>query len=182
MPDEVGQYLINDPGGVYVDLTLGGGGHSSILLKEHKDIKIIGVDQDQTAIETASQNLSVFSHKITIIKSNFSDIAGVFAELQMDKVSGFLLDLGVSSRQLDNKDRGFSFLSDNLDMRMDTSQGISASDVVNTYSKEKLAEIFKVYGEEYMGDRIADAIVNNRKISPIISGKSLSDVVSVCFY
>lgn len=169
--------MITSAEGTYVDCTLGGGGHAELLLRDNPGINVVGIDRDGEAVAYASERLKQFGGRIRIIKANFGDIAKALAEAGIGKVSGFLLDLGISSWQVDNRARGFSFASENLDMRMDASAGPTAEEIINTAGREKLSEIFSKYGEERMADAVASRIVEERKISPIISGRQLSVVV-----
>ncbi len=213
MPKEVDEFLVNDENGVYVDCTLGGGGHSEYLLEHHENIKIIGIDRDEDAIKTASEKLARFGDRVSIIKGNFKDISSLFgnqtgsvAEMphrhplagteagtinftfiqevpqSMMKAfsggaAGFLLDLGISSHQVDETGRGFSFKSQTLDMRMDRSGGTSAQEIVNTWTEEELAGIFFEYGEERMSRQIARAIVVERAKARVASALRLTDIV-----
>ena len=162
-------------GGIYVDLTLGGGGHSLEVLK--KGATLIGIDQDSDAIAAAKDRLSEFEGRFTLVKSNFKDLKQVLYDLKIDKVDGIIADLGVSSYQLDEGSRGFSYMHDGeLDMRMDQSGGLSAEDVVNDYSEEDLARIITDYGEERWAKRIASFIAEARKKAPI---KTTGELVSI---
>lgn len=162
-------------GGVYVDLTLGGGGHSREVLK--KGAYLIGIDQDSDAITAAGKNLSEFEGKFTLVKSNFKNIKQVLSDLNIDKVDGIIADLGVSSYQLDEGSRGFSYMHDGrLDMRMDQNSSFSAEDVVNDYSESELCRIITDYGEERWAKRIASFIVEARKKERI---KTTGELVSI---
>ncbi len=164
--------------GIYVDATLGGGGHSLEILKRlGSEGKLIGIDQDEQALKAAALRLKDFKDQTIIVKNNFVHIDKVLNDLQIDKVDGVLLDIGVSSHQLDEGERGFSYMKDApLDMRMDREQTLSAYTVVNEYPKELLTEIFYKYGEEKWSKRIAEKIVEERINSPI---KTTLDLVSV---
>lgn len=155
-------------GGVYVDGTLGGAGHSQEIAKILDNTgKIIGIDRDIQAIIAAKEKLSMYKN-IEYIQDNHDNIKYILKELNILKVDGILLDLGVSSYQIDNKERGFSYIKDSvLDMRMDTSQVKTAETVVNTYSEENLAKIIYEYGEEKFSRKIAYNIVKQRNIKPI---------------
>ncbi len=154
--------VVLNPEGIYVDMTLGGGGHSAEVLK--KGATLIGIDQDEDALKAAKERLSAISSKFTLVKSNFKDIKNVLSELGIEKVDGIIADLGVSSYQLDEGDRGFSYMNDGeLDMRMDRSAPLTAADVVNTYSEEELSRIISSYGEERWAKRIASFIAEARK-------------------
>lgn len=167
------------PGGIYVDCTLGGGGHSLLIAQRlSKDGWLIGIDQDQEALERARERLSSTGVKLTLIHRNFRHLASILSSLKVEKVDGFLYDLGVSSPQLDEAERGFSYQKDApLDMRMDRSQPLSAYEVVNTYSEEELADIIRRYGEERYYKRIARRIVERRKEGPIQTTKELAELV-----
>ena len=160
-----------------VDATLGGGGHSYLLLKNFPDKVVIGIDKDEEAIERASQRLKEFKDRFIPVKASFKDIDKVLDTLSIPKISGALFDLGVSMFQL-KTERGFSFQRDEfLDMRMDTSQHLRAYDVVNTYPKPMLEKILKEYGEERFYKKIANAIVEHRKKKPIETTKELADII-----
>lgn len=148
-------------GGVYVDCTLGGGGHSEALLRA-ADCRVIGLDRDGEAIAAASARLAPFGARFTPVRASFSDLAAVLQDLGIPQVQGVLADLGVSSPQLDNPERGFSFRGQALDMRMDTRQALSALEVVNTWDEVALADILKRWGEEPHARRIARAILAGR--------------------
>ena len=149
---------------IIVDATLGRAGHSSEILKRIPKGKLIAFDQDDEAINASDEKLSKIVSNYTIIKSNFKNMKQELAKLNITKVDGILLDLGVSSYQLDEKNRGFSYLGENeLDMRMDKTQNLTAKDVVNTYSEENLAKIIYEYGEERFSRQIARNICEYRK-------------------
>lgn len=169
MPEEMLEGLGCAPGGVYVDGTLGGGGHALEILKAiSPDGRLIGIDRDDEALKAASKTLEPFGNRVTLVKENYRDIKKVLKDLGIDKVDGILLDLGVSSYQLDSPERGFSFRFEaRLDMRMDASQGITAFDIVNTYGADELERIFKEYGEERDARRIARAIDRARSTRPV---------------
>ncbi len=165
--------------GVYVDGTLGGGGHSEAILKRNETLRLIGIDRDLDAIAAASKRLESFSKRTTFVNSNFSNIKEVLSSLNIDKIDGAVLDLGVSSYQLDNAERGFSYMKDApLDMRMNQKDIKSAYDVVNGYGKDELTDIFFRYGEEKWSKRIAEFIVNKREKEPIKTTKELADIIS----
>ncbi|MCX7761046.1 MAG: 16S rRNA (cytosine(1402)-N(4))-methyltransferase RsmH [Hydrogenothermaceae bacterium] len=167
--------------GWLVDATLGGAGHSYLILESNPNIKIIGIDRDDYAIEIASQRLSKFKDRVIIKKSAFKDIDKVLQEVGLEKVNGFLFDLGVSTFQL-KMDRGFSFQREEfLDMRMDKSQYLTAYDVVNTFKEYELFKIIKEYGEERFARCIAKKIVENRKKKKIETTKELADIVIQCY-
>lgn len=154
--------------GIYVDGTLGGGGHSLEIVKRLKNGRLIGIDRDGNAIEAARKRLDGYLDKVIFVRDNFSNIASILDNLGIDTIDGMLMDLGVSSHQLDEAERGFSYMHDApLDMRMDTRFKRSAYDVVNSYSKEALADIIYRYGEEKWAKRIAEFIVAEREQKPI---------------
>lgn len=164
--------------GIYVDGTLGGAGHSKEIVKKLENGLLIGIDQDMNAIKKASQELEDFKDKVTIVHNNFKNIDIVLKEQNIHEIDGILLDLGVSSHQLDEGDRGFSYNKDSfLDMRMDVTQSLSAWDIVNKYSKQELERIIKEYGEERWAARIAEFIQNERQIKPINTTGELVDVI-----
>lgn len=179
LPQEVIAGLNIKPDGTYVDCTLGGAGHASrIAEKLNENGHLIGIDQDDDAIEAASSRLKPYKCKIDIVHSNFKNLEQVLKDLQIEFVDGFLFDLGVSSYQLDEADRGFSYMHDApLDMRMDKTGKFSAYDVVNGYDEEKLNYIFKTYGEERWSKRIAQFIVEYRRENPIETTGQLVDII-----
>ena len=179
LPQEVIAGLNIKPDGTYVDCTLGGAGHASrIAEKLNENGHLIGIDQDDDAIEVASSRLKPYKCKIDIVHSNFKNLEQVLKDLQIEFVDGFLFDLGVSSYQLDEGDRGFSYMHDApLDMRMDKAGKFSAYDVVNGYDEEKLNYIFKTYGEERWSKRIAQFIVEYRRENPIETTGQLVDII-----
>ncbi len=166
------------PNGIYVDGTMGGGGHSYEILSRSDNIKLIGIDQDKEAIAAAAARLADFSGRFTQINSNFSEIKSILAELGIDGIDGAVLDLGVSSYQLDNAERGFSYMHDApLDMRMNRESELSAYEVVNGYSQEELTRIFYEYGEENWSKRVAEFIVKKRAESPVKTTAELVDII-----
>ncbi|MDR2648214.1 MAG: 16S rRNA (cytosine(1402)-N(4))-methyltransferase RsmH [Clostridiales bacterium] len=166
------------PEGVYVDCTLGGGGHASRIAKRLTTGRLIGVDQDQDAVDAAAKTLSNFGRQIIIVRNNFSDIKNILASLNIGKADGFLMDLGISSYQVDNAERGFSYMRNaDLDMRMDISNELTASLVVNTYDEARLIKIFSDYGEERYSRRIAKAIIKARSRKPLKTTFELSDLI-----
>ena len=177
--DETIDGLDIKPDGIYVDGTLGGGGHSYEILKRLSPKgRLIGIDQDGEALKAAGERLKEFENQITLVRSNYCEIDKVLKELNVEKVDGILLDIGVSSYQLDNLERGFSYKSDApLDMRMDTRQELPAADVVNTYSENELFKIIKDYGEDKFAKNIAKHIVLARKEKPLETTKELSEVI-----
>ena len=165
-------------GGIYADGTLGGGGHSFEILSRAGNIRLIGIDQDSDAISAASARLSAFGDKVTYVNDNFRNIESILESLEIDELDGMVLDLGVSSYQLDNKDRGFSYMqSAPLDMRMNQNAKMSAYDVVNTYSEDELTDIFYRYGEENWSKRIAKFIEDRRKEKPLETTGELAEIV-----
>ena len=160
--------------GVVVDCTMGYGGHSSLLLEQNEKIRLVGIDQDQTAIDFSSERLAKFAPRVEIRKGRFSEVLEDILREGVD-VRGVLADIGVSSLQLDQKERGFSYESDNLDMRMDKSRSLSAADVVNTYAESELERIFREYGELRNAKKLASFIAANR---PFVSAKQLSEKVA----
>lgn len=162
--------------GIYVDGTLGLGGHSSEILKHLTTGHLYAFDEDEMAIDYAKERLSKINNNFTLIKSNFANMTEELKKYGIEKVDGILFDFGVSSPQIDNPDRGFSFMHDGaLDMRMDRSTKVTAADIVNTYSEAKLTEIFYKYGEEKKSKFIAQYIVKNR---PITTTLELVDVIN----
>lgn len=154
--------------GIYVDGTLGGAGHSLEIVKKLKNGKLIGIDQDLNALKKAKEVLSSYEDKVILVHNNYENIEEVLKNLKIEKVDGILLDLGVSSHQLDEESRGFSHNKDApLDMRMDNTSNFSAWDVVNKYTEEELAQIIWKYGEDRWAKRIAEFIVRERENSPI---------------
>ncbi len=179
MKEEVIKYLITDPSGTYIDCTIGGAGHSlAILEKLTKHGRLIGIDADQQAIHFANERLQRFKNRFQLFNVNFSALADVMQDANISHVEGILLDLGVSSYQINNGQRGFSYLTDGpLDMRMNRDQKLTARDIINNYSKDELSSIFREYGEERQARAIARAIVNKRKQSPVKTTKELSDII-----
>lgn len=169
------------PNGVYFDGTLGGAGHSFEILKNcSPNGRLVATDLDDYALSRANVKLSEFNGRFNLVKSNFKDFRIVLDQLQIDKVDGILLDLGVSSFQLDDKSRGFSYLANDefLDMRMDNTNGLSAKDIVNSYSESQLKSILSDYGEERFASNIAKNIVLERKIKPIERVGELNQIIA----
>ncbi len=163
------------PDGIYVDGTVGGAGHSKEIAKRLEGGRLIAIDRDPTAVEVARERLNGFN--ATVVKANYSEIDEVLKDLSIYKVDGILLDLGVSSHQLDKAERGFSYHNDApLDMRM-SCEGLSARDVVNTYSYEELSRILFEYGEEKFSRSIASAIVRTRETKPIETTLELAEII-----
>lgn len=176
--EEAIQYLNLKEDAIIVDCTLGYGGHSSEILKRIPKGHLYAFDQDEEAIQSARKRLSEISSNFTIIKSNFVHLKEKLQELGITKVDGILFDLGVSSPQLDEDERGFSFHKNaRLDMRMDQSQEKDAKEVVNTYSYEQLVQIMKTYGEEKFAPRIAKNIVESRQEKEIVTTLELVEII-----
>ena len=166
------------PDGIYVDGTLGLGGHSYEIASRLTTGRLIGIDRDETAIERAGARLAPFANRVTLVHGNFCDTASILDSLGIDKVDGMLFDLGVSSPQLDESERGFSYMNDApLDMRMDQSSSLTAHDIVNDYSEAQLNRIFWDYGEERYARRISAAIVKARGERPIETTLELVDII-----
>ena len=166
------------PDGTYVDGTLGGAGHSSQIAKRLTTGHHIGIDRDPVALKAAGERLAPFGDKVTLVHSNFCEIKQVLEDLEIEGVDGILLDLGVSSPQLDDGSRGFSYMADApLDMRMNSEDTMSAYDVVNTWSQDELKRILYDYGEERYAPRIAAAICSRRAEKPIETTLELVDVI-----
>lgn len=166
------------PDGIYVDGTLGGAGHSSQIAKRLTTGRLIGIDRDPVALKAAGERLAPYADRVTLVHSNFCEIAQVLADLNIETVDGILLDLGVSSPQLDDGSRGFSYMVDApLDMRMNNEDPITAKDIVNTWSYEELRRILFDYGEERYAPRIADAICRRREEKPIETTLELVDII-----
>ncbi|MBQ3263350.1 MAG: 16S rRNA (cytosine(1402)-N(4))-methyltransferase RsmH [Oscillospiraceae bacterium] len=166
------------PDGIYVDGTLGLGGHSSEIAKRLTTGLLIGIDRDETAIERAGARLAPYGGRVRLVHGNFSDVSSILDRLGIEAVDGMLFDLGVSSPQLDEAHRGFSYMQDApLDMRMDGSASLSAHDVVNTWPEERLKRILYDYGEERYAPRIAAAIVHARQESAIETTLELVEII-----
>jgi len=177
--DETVEHLKVKPEGIYVDATLGGGGHSlEIVKKLDGGGTLIGIDRDQNAIRAAGKRLEAYSGRTVLMHGNFRDIAALIKGCGIAFVDGIVMDLGVSSHQLDEGERGFSYMQDApLDMRMDRGQALSAREVVNGYDQDRLALIIAGYGEERWAKRIADFIVRERKRAPIETTGQLVEVI-----
>ena len=176
--DECIQALNIKPDGIYVDGTLGGAGHSSQIAKRLTTGRLIGIDRDPVALKAAGERLAPYGDRVTLVHSNFCEIASVLEELGIEGVDGILLDLGVSSPQLDDGQRGFSYMADApLDMRMNNEDSLSADTVVNTWSQEELKRILYEYGEERYAPQIAAAICRRRENAPIRTTLELVDVI-----
>jgi len=176
MLNEVIEGLDVRVGGIYVDATVGTGGHAEAILKSAEGCVLIGIDRDERAIEIAGQRLS--GYNVHLIRDGFSNIVNIVRSLGYEEVDGILLDLGVSTIQLKEEGRGFSFLKDEpLDMRMDRRQSLTASDIVNTYPEDALAAVIYRYGEERLSRRIARAIVKARQKGRIESCRELAGII-----
>ena len=167
------------PDGIYIDGTLGGGGHSyATASKLSEKGRLIGIDQDEEAVAAAGKRLEVFGDRVTIIRDNYCNARNVLRNIGIEKVDGIVLDLGVSSYQLDNAERGFSYQNDAaLDMRMDTRQALTARDIVNAYPEMELYRIIRDYGEEQFSKNIAKHIVKARTDKPIETTGELNDII-----
>jgi 16S rRNA (cytosine1402-N4)-methyltransferase len=179
MPAEVMACLSPKAGEVFVDGTVGGGGHARLILEATSpDGLLVGLDRDREALDEAGRKLAPFGDRVLLRHGNFADADRILADMGISAVDGILLDLGVSSFQLDTARRGFSFQSDApLDMRMDTSSGMTAADVVNTMAPEELTRIFREYGEERYARRIARRIEQVRAEGPLLTTRQLADLV-----
>ncbi len=179
MVEEVLSLLAPERGGIFVDGTLGGGGHAEAVLKKlPPNGRLYGIDRDGEAIAEASKRLAPFGERFRALRGNFFDMTALLKEQGVDKADGILMDLGVSSHQLDAPKRGFSYHNEApLDMRMDEDAAFSAYDVVNSYPAERLATILREYGEERYAMRIANAIVRARQKAPIASTTELAEIV-----
>ena len=176
--EECIQGLAIKPDGIYVDGTLGGAGHSSQIAARLTTGRLIGIDRDAVALAAAGDRLAPFGDRVTLVHSNFCELDDVLEQLNIPGVDGILLDLGVSSPQLDDGSRGFSYMADApLDMRMDHSDTLSADTVVNTWSYEELKRILYEYGEERYAPQIASAICRKRESAPIQTTLELVDVI-----
>ncbi|MDE7046779.1 MAG: 16S rRNA (cytosine(1402)-N(4))-methyltransferase RsmH [Lachnospiraceae bacterium] len=177
--DETIEGLKINPTGLYVDGTLGGGGHSLEIVKRLKEGgRLIGIDQDGVAIEAAGAKLSPFGDKVSIVRGNYRNTKELLAVMGITDIDGMVLDLGVSSYQLDTKERGFSYRFDtSLDMRMDTRQSLTARDIVNGYDEGELYRIIRDYGEDKFAKNIAKHIVLARQAKPIETTQELNEII-----
>ena len=176
--DECMEMLDIKPDGIYVDGTMGGGGHSEGILNRLDSGLLIGIDRDTEALDASQKRLDKFGNHVVFVNNNYINIKEILKSLDKEKVDGILLDLGVSSYQLDNPDRGFSYNYDApLDMRMNTNDEITAKDVVNKCTKEELIKILRGYGEEKWASRIADFIVKKRESGEIQTTFELVDII-----
>ena len=166
------------PDGIYVDGTLGGAGHSSQIVKRLTTGRLIGIDRDPVALKAAGERLAPYKDNVTLVHSNFCEIKQVLEDLNIPGVDGILLDLGVSSPQLDDGARGFSYMADApLDMRMNNEDSLTAEEVVNTWSQEELKRILYTYGEERYAPQVASAICRRREEKPIKTTLELVDII-----
>ena len=176
--DECIEALAIRPDGIYLDGTLGGAGHSLEIVKHLRSGRLIGVDRDQTALNAAGKRLAEYLPRVTLVHSNFAELDRILDGLGIDAVDGMLFDLGVSSPQLDDALRGFSYMADApLDMRMDRDEPLTAGEVVNLWPQEELRRILYEYGEERYAPQIAAAIVRCREKKPIATTLELVDVI-----
>jgi len=174
--DEVVSLFASVPPGVLVDATVGGGGHAAAILEAYPALRVVGLDRDPVALEAARERLAPFGDRVTLIRSPFSALVDVVSSSGLEPLSGVLLDLGVSSPQLDRAERGFSYRTDGpLDMRMDPTTGVTAADLVNGLPEEALAALFRENGEGRLSGRIARAVVRAR---PLTSTRELAEVVA----
>jgi len=172
------EFMMVRPDGIYLDGTLGGAGHSSCIASKLTDGHLYGTDQDEDAIETAKKRLEPFNDNVTIIRDNYRNAVGILKSMGVTGLDGILLDLGVSSWQFDNGERGFSYNYDApLDMRMDTRKDLTASVIVNEYPEEEIRRILKDYGEEKFASRIASNIVRTRGRGKIETTFELNDII-----
>lgn len=166
------------PDGVYVDGTLGGGGHSSEIARRLTQGRLVGIDQDDAAIAAAGKRLTEWNEKVTLVRNNYCNLPAVLNELGIDKVDGILLDLGVSSYQLDSEERGFSYRFDTaLDMRMDRRQSLTARTIVNEYPEMELYRIIRDYGEDKFAKNIARHIIQARQRKPVETTGELNEII-----
>jgi len=184
LSQEVIEALHPQPGKIYVDGTIGGGGHSELIAQvANGQARIIGIDQDPAALQAASQKLACYKDKVTLVRSNFCKLGQVLSQLRVSKVDGLLLDLGVSTYQLETPERGFSFSKPGeeqnvpLDMRMNPSANVTAYDVINNYNPLDLTQIFRKYGAEAQAEKVAGQIVMTRKLKRITTTDELLEVI-----
>lgn len=178
MLEECLEALRIKPDGIYVDGTLGLGGHSLAIASRLKGGRLIAIDRDETALERAAQRLEKVKDKVSFVHGNFRELGGILDGLGIDRADGMLFDLGVSSPQLDEADRGFSYMADApLDMRMDRSEALTAADIVNQWSGGELKRIFYDFGEERYAPRISEAIVRYRQTKRIETTLELVDII-----
>lgn len=178
LPDEVIHFLEPADGKTYLDGTLGGGGHAALILEKAPGAILVGIDRDKSALAAAGARLAAHGERIRLLHGDFADVAGLLDSLGVPALDGFILDLGVSSHQLDTRERGFSFQQDApLDMRMDTGSGETAADLVNELPERELERILIEYGEERWAKRIASFIVKERAESLITTTFRLVDII-----
>lgn len=177
--DEVIENMNIKPNGIYVDGTMGGGGHSIEIAKRMMNTGVlVGIDQDTEAIEASKQKLSDYKDNLQIVHNNFKNISSVIKNLGYDYVDGILLDIGVSSHQIDKDERGFSYMNDGpLDMRMNKSSGVTASDILNNMPQKELSRIIKEYGEERWAERISKFICEERNINGLSTTSQLVEII-----
>ncbi len=169
---------LEQPGAVLVDATLGRAGHASALLSAHPGLTLVGIDTDAAAVEESRQVLVAFEDRVTLVQAVYDELPEILAGLGLRVVQGVLFDLGVSSPQLDNAGRGFSYSQDApLDMRMNQAGTLTAADIVNSYPADRLARVLREYGEEHFARRIADAVVRERQHAPLTSTRRLAEIV-----
>ncbi|GAA0954549.1 16S rRNA (cytosine(1402)-N(4))-methyltransferase RsmH [Actinocorallia libanotica] len=169
---------VGAPGALYVDGTLGMGGHAAAMLEAYPEIRLLGLDRDPVALERAGARLAPFGDRVTLVHAVYDELPRVLARLGLDRVDAVLFDLGVSSPQLDEPERGFAYSYDApLDMRMDQTRGMTAADVVNTYPPADLARILREYGEERFAQRVASAIARERDREPFTGTLRLAELV-----
>jgi len=178
MPFETMQYLVGKPDGIFVDCTFGGGGHSRLILEKFPKSKVIAFDWDEDADGNFKKAHDEFGNRISLIRDNFKNIKNVLAKIDVFKVDGILSDIGVSSKQFDDLDRGFSFNSSVLDMRMDKRTPLTAKEIINSYPQEELADIFYKYGQEHRSRQIAKAIYERRRRGIINTAVELQNIVA----
>ena len=178
LPEEVIHFLAPEAGKTYLDGTLGGGGHAALILEKAPQAFLIGMDRDQEALFASGKRLSRFGQQVSLIHGDFAGMAAELGQRGITGLDGFILDLGVSSHQLDTKERGFSFQQDApLDMRMDTSSGKTAADLLSELPEPELEKIISEYGEERWARRIAAFIVKERAVEPITTTFRLVDII-----
>jgi 16S rRNA (cytosine1402-N4)-methyltransferase len=177
---EVVEWIHGKDGGIYVDATIGSGGHAVALLDTYPGIALlVGIDRDAQAVALAKKNLAAFHKRATVVHGNFNTIKTILGTLHIERIDGIIFDLGVSSMQLSDPLRGFSFMAEGpLDMRMDQDTAVQAQDLVNSLSAPALEEIFRTYGEERWARKIAHAIQRNRVTQPISTTTELSRIIS----
>lgn len=178
LKQEVLEGLKIRPDGIYVDATVGMGGHSAEVAARLKDGRLIGIDRDPNALKTSAKKLQPYEDRVTLLHGNFTDLKRLLAEAEISRVHGILMDIGVSSPQIDTPERGFSYLREGpLDMRMDPTQELSAQDIIADWDEKQLEEIFWKYGEERWGRKIAQRIVRERHEHPIRTTLDLADLI-----